>query len=114
MNDYKPKTSYADAVKKLDLVLCNNIPQVDESIWDNARFSLYYEDEKGNETDDMIEIYQYYFTDASLSTIEYLENRYGLLFTYSDKLDVFILCVTHFGTSWDYIPVQDNEAETIA
>lgn len=35
--------------------------------------------------------------------LEYLEKTFGLLFTYSDLLDKYILCVDHFGTSWDYV-----------
>jgi hypothetical protein len=27
----------------------------------------------------------------------------GLLFTYSDLLDCDVLCVDHWGTSWDYV-----------
>lgn len=93
-------TTYSEAVNWLhnDFVLCNNIPDVDESIWDNMRFSSYDE-----ETDSYTEIYQYYITDASESDVEYLEKHFGLLFTYSEKLDCFILCVDHCGTSWNYV-----------
>ena len=96
-------TTYAEAVNWLhnSYVLCNNIVDVDESIWDNMRFSLYDE-----ETETETEIFQYYITDASESDVEYLEKNFGLLFTYSDKLDCFILCVNHFGTSWNYVPCE--------
>lgn len=79
-----------------DYVRCNNIVKMDVSIWDNARFSL-------NEDQ---EIFQWYLTDASEDTVEYLEKTFGLLFTYSDILDLWVLCVPHFGTSWDYVPCQ--------
>jgi hypothetical protein len=61
------------------------------------RFDL--EDDEGNIRD----IYQWYLTDCSESDVEYLEKTFGLLFTYSDNLDLYILCVDHFGTSWDYV-----------
>jgi hypothetical protein len=95
-------TTYAEAVNWLhnDFVLCNNIADVDESIWDNMRFNGYDED------DNPIDIYQWYITSASASDVEYLEKHFGLLFTYSDKLDCFILCVDHFGTSWNYVPCE--------
>ena len=80
------------------LILCNEIPELDESIWDNARFSTYNE-----ETEEYTEIYQYFLTNCSQSDVEFLEEHFGLLFTYSEKLDLFILCVEHYGTAWDYV-----------
>ena len=93
-------TSYAEAVHWLhnSYVLCNNIPQIDETIWDNMEFDLYDE-----ETDCFEDIYQYYITDCSQSDVEYLQKHFELKFTYSDKLDCYILCVDHFGTSWGYV-----------
>lgn len=91
-------TNYKVAAHWLNnnLIMCNEI-QNDMSIYDNMRFGL--EDEEGHIRD----IYQYYLTDCSCSDVEYLEKTFGLLFTYSDNLDLFILCVDHFGTSWDYV-----------
>lgn len=96
-------TTYKEAVHWLhnNFVLCNNIPGVDESVWDNARFPL-YDDESETETD----IFQWFITDASESDVEYLEKNFGLLFTYSNKLGCFVLCVDHWGTSWDYVPCE--------
>lgn len=95
-------TTYSQAVYGLhnDFVLCNNIVNIDESIWDNMRFNYYDED------DNPIEIYQWYITDASQSDVEYLEKHFGLLFTYSDKLDCYILCVDHCGTSWNHVACE--------
>ena len=106
-------TNYKDAVDwlKNDYILCNNITSVDESIWDNMRFSLYEEDEDGEETGDATEIFQYYLTSASEFDVKYLEDRFGLLFTYSDKLDCYVLCVSHFGTSWDYVYCEDKQKD---
>lgn len=112
-------TNYKVAVNWLNnsFVLCNNIAEVDESIFENCRFSLfYYEDENGEtyENEDEIpenvefweketEIFQWFITDASEDAVKFLEKHFGLLFTYSNKLDCFVLCVDHFGTSWDYV-----------
>ena len=43
-------TTYKEAVNWLhnSIVLCNNIPEVDESIWDNMRFDLYDEDDNSS------------------------------------------------------------------
>ena len=124
MAEKKYRTNYAVAVNWLnnDYVLCNNIGEVDPSIWDNMRFSLwYYEDEDGNYYDNesdyegdgelqecQNEIYQYFLTDASESDVEYLEEHFGLLFTYSDLLDLYVLCVDHYGTSWDYVGCETD------
>ena len=96
-------TTYSEAVHWLhnSLVLCNNIPEVDISIYENMRFSDYDED-----TNSYTEIFQWYITNCNTSDVEYLEKHFGLLFTYSDKLDCYILCVDHYGTSWDYVPCE--------
>lgn len=96
--------SYADAVKRFNnsLILCNNISELDTTIWDNMLFSL--EDEDGNTR----EIMQYYITDCTREDVEYLSQWYGLLFTYSELLDCFILCVDHWGTSWRGVMIEDK------
>lgn len=129
-------TNYSVAVNWCNnaLVLCNNIPEVDDSIWDNFEpiVDLEYEpeyDEWGEEITpkcpecgsemfqhgpnmecsecgycaDQQEIYQWFITDCSEWDMKYLRDTFGLLFTYSDLLDCYILCVTHWGTGWDYV-----------
>jgi hypothetical protein len=103
MTKEKFYTDFATAINWLqnDFVLCNNIANIDDSIYDNANFSFF------NENDDPVEIFQYYITNASQSDIEWLQKTFdGLLFTYSDLLDCYVLCVDHFGTSWKYVPVE--------
>lgn len=132
-------TNFAVAVNWCNnaLVLCNNIPQIDDSIWDNFEpiVDLGYEpeyDEEGDEIkpkcpecgaeleqvgpnmvcpecgdgEDQIEIYQWFITDCSKWDVEYLTQHFGLIFTCSDLLDCYILCVTHCGTGWDYVDWQ--------
>lgn len=93
-------TTYAEAIKWLgnSYILCNNIVDIDSSVYDNMRFSDY--DEK---TESYAEIYQWFISDCSEDDVEYLERNFGLLFTYSDLLDKYILCVDHWGTSWGYV-----------
>ena len=93
-------TTYKEAANWLgnSFILCNNIAEVDQSIYDNMRFNYYDED-----TNSYNEIFQYYITDASQSDVEYLEKHFGLLFAYSEMLDCFILCVNHLGTRWNYV-----------
>ena len=80
------------------LILCNQIPDLDPSVYENMHFAL--EDE---ETGEMTEIYPWVLTDCSNDEVNYLEKTFGLLFTYSDLLDLYILCVPHWGTAWDYV-----------
>lgn len=86
-------------------ILCNNIAEIDESIFENMHFDYYDE-----ESDSYIDIYQYFITDCSEGDVEFLEKNFDLKFTYSEKLDCFILCVDHCGTGWDYVscPVSDD------
>ena len=96
-------TTYAEAIKWLNnsYILCNNIVDIDNSVYDNVRFSDYDE-----ETESYTEIYQWFISDCSKDEVEYLERNFGLLFTYSNLLDKYILCVDHYGTSWDYVHCQ--------
>lgn len=100
------QTTYRIATKWLNnnYILANSIAEIDESIWEHCRFDL--EDEDGNPRD----IFQYFITDASESDVEYLEENFPeLLFTYSNSLDCFVLCVDHCGTSWDYVPCEISD-----
>lgn len=94
------KTNYSVAVNWCNnaLILCNNITEIDHSVYDNMRFEL-FDEEDGTQKD----IYQWFITDCTDDDVEYLEQTFGLLFTYSDLLDKYILCVDHCGTSWDYV-----------
>lgn len=93
-------TNYSVAVNWLgnSFILCNEIVNADASIFDNCRFPLYDE-----ETETEKEIFQWYITDCTEDQAEWLENHFGLLFSYSEMLDKFILCVDHFGTDWKYV-----------
>lgn len=112
------RCNYAQIFRDDDvLLLCNNIRMVDDSIFDNIEGGrlYWYEDEDGNEiTEDEFyeledkgayevenEIYQYYLIDcmSAQSLIHHTDN----IIMYSDKLDLYVLGVTHCGTSWSYV-----------
>lgn len=116
-------------------VMCNNIPEIDPSVWDNMQDFTDEADVEcpecgssdveiteygwgascecndcGHEWDDdeyeapeKPEIFQWFITDCSEWDVKFLREHFGLLFTYSDLLDCYILCVTHYGTAWDYV-----------
>lgn len=101
------QTTYSIAINWLrpSLLLCNNIAEIDNSVYDNARFSFYDEEEE-TET----EIFQWYLTSFSQDDVRWLEKNFpDLKFTYSDLLDCFVLCVDHYGTGWDYVATSVSD-----
>lgn len=103
MEEKKMYTNYRVATKWLNnsYILCNHIGEIDQTIWDNMRFDM-YDDEVGIYR----EIYQWFISDCSDEDVRYLEDTFGLLFTYSELLECYILCVDHYGTSWDYVSCE--------
>ncbi len=114
----KVRCNYSQLFRDDDvLLLCNNIREVDDSIFDNVEGGelYWYEDEDGNElTEEEVEergwenvnqidhdIYQYYLIDNMLA--HSLMNHTDNIIMYSDKLDLYVLGVTHCGTSWSYV-----------
>ena len=89
------KVSYKRIVDRYisDLVLCNNIVNIDESLWENST---------GIGEGDYPEIFQYFLCNISNYVKEQLE-EWGFLFSYSNMLDLDVLLVDHWGTSWDYV-----------
>ena len=92
--------SFAQAAKRFSnsFILCNNVPEIDPSIWENVYFDF----------EDAGEIMQYYITDCSAEDVKYLSSWFGLLFAFSEVLDCFILLVDHWGTSWDGVMIEDK------
>lgn len=102
-------TTYKNAIDWLggDLILCNNIGEVDESIYENFRFSFNDEEDEDDGKEKCGEIFQWYLTSFSEDSVKWLEKTFeGMFFTYSNKLDLYVLCVDHCGTSWDYVPCK--------
>lgn len=96
LNEYElqnERASYKTIISKYvdDLVLCNNIAKIDESIYNNM---------EGLEED--TEIYQFFLCNIDECNKEYLLNC-GFVLSYSDLLDCDVLCVDHLGTAWDYV-----------
>lgn len=112
----KFRTNYQVATSWLNnaLILCNDITEIDNSVYENQRFSNWINWETGEECDaddekaTEVDIYQWYLTDCTEDAVKFLEKHFGLLFTYSDLLDLYVLCVDHFGTGWDYVEVETD------
>ena len=79
-------------------ILCNNIADIDDEL---MYTTIGYECDE--ETEEYPEIYQYYLTNCSEDLAKFLNEHFGLMFAYSEKLDLWVLLVDHCGTSWDYV-----------
>lgn len=83
-----------------DMILCNNIMNVNENY-------LKCQLECGN--DEEVDFYQYYIVNIDNWRFEQYVNYCKanqiepLTVYYLDELDIYILAVDHFGTSWDYV-----------
>ena len=89
--------SYGRIIKAYisDLVLCLKINEIDEFVWENMQ-NVDFDSDKD------IEIYQHYLCNLSEYEREMLLD-YGIILSYSNVLDLDVLCVDHLGTSWDYV-----------
>ena len=82
-----------------DMVLCNSIIDIDASVYDNMEI---------NENIDVLEIYQYYLLGINSSHKEWIQKKYpSLIFSYSEKLDLYVLCVDFIGMSWEDVKIEE-------
>lgn len=99
-----------------DMILCNNIVKYNGngSNWD-LELGEEYDEETG-----YIDIYQYYIVDVNIWRLEkykeYLQETNkpsDLILWYDNELDIYILGVSHCGTSWSYVPtnIEINKQE---
>lgn len=83
-----------------DMVLCNDIQNIEDySIYDNMEYER--DEEEENDDWEYPDIYQWFIVEPHNYWFEQYKDNFVM--TYSDKLNVWILCVTHFGTGWDYV-----------
>lgn len=105
------KVSYKRLIDRISngIWLFNNAPQLSNYDFDFEIGSDY--DEKNDES---IDIYQYYLIDIDNYTLKKLKelNYDDLIIAWSETLEEYVLMVTHFGTSWDYV-LTDIEPTTI-
>lgn len=117
MGDYEIKNkraSYKTLVEYFigDIVLCNNIPQIDETIYDNVLVGNLFNEE----TEEYVDIYQFYLCNVSEFDVENLKeitrDNNDIILAYSDVLECNVLMVDHFGTSWSYVLTSVPLADT--
>lgn len=123
------RAQFNRVINGIDMVLMNNIPEVDPSVYDNFEgpnlpfgndaCDIEESQEQDNfkyqcnthgiatndeyeceEHEEDSEVYQWFAVGDN--DADYLK-RHGQYITYSDMLDTYFLAITHFGTSWDYV-----------
>lgn len=90
-----------------DMVLCNNITK------DYEYFTTELGDDYDEETGESVEVYQYFIVEYDNWRIEQYQNwleenarESDIILYYDNRLEVYVLGVTHFGTSWDCVPTS--------
>ena len=90
-----------------DMILCNNITQ------DYEYFTIEIGNDYDEENDEYTEIFQYFIVDCDNWRMEQYKNwleengrENDIILYYDNRLEVYVLGVTHFGTSWDYVPTS--------
>lgn len=73
---------------------CETLDDIKEALSEELQEVLDHED-----------IYQYYLTACTGFDVEYNEKQLNnaLFFVYNEKLDLYVLCVTHCGTPWNSV-----------
>lgn len=72
--------------------------------------SEFYEQEDSGAYDGYAEVYQYYIISAY--DAERLATYTNELVIYNSDLDLYLLCVCHWGTSWDGVPANWKNPES--
>lgn len=97
------KISYAKLIKKIcnnNIWLFNQAPKLS-----NYDFDFVVNSDYDEETDETIDVYQYYLIDIDDYMLEKLQELKieNVIIAWSETLEEYVLMVTHFGTSWDYV-----------
>jgi hypothetical protein len=83
-----------------NMILCNELPNAFPEMWEYIENGSDYDEEN----DEYTEIYQYYIIDPG--TAERLKEHTDEIIFYVEKLDIYVLGVTHWGTGWDYCTAE--------
>lgn len=83
-----------------NMILCNEIPNVFPEMWEYIENGSEYDEE----SDTYADIYQYYIIDPG--TAERLKEHTEEIIYYIEKLDIYVLGVTHYGTAWSHCTAE--------
>lgn len=98
INLKKERESYKEMIDFCcdNMILNNDI--VSKASAAGFYFDPYCGSDYDEENDEYVEVYQYFI--VSCSDAERLAEYTNELVIYNDELDLYILCVTHYGTPW--------------
>ena len=102
--------TYSELARRVGTtLLMNSIPNVDTYWFENVENYNPTNDKDEIDYDDgeYPEIYQWYA--ITQSGYEYLKRNTTEIIGYSNQLDTHYWCITHFGTSWDYVTTEIND-----
>ena len=96
------RTNYKDMIDFCcDSMILNN-DVIRELSKRDFSFDIFCGVDYDEENDTYKDIFQYYI--ISSCDAERLAEYTNELVKYNEELDLYLLCVDHFGTSWDYVP----------
>lgn len=99
MKTYKTNYSVAANWCNNALILCNNITEIDPSVYDNMRFEL-FDEEDGTQKD----IYQWFITDCTDDDVEYWSKHldcFSLIRTYWISTFFVLTISAQVGITWN-------------
>jgi hypothetical protein len=103
-NEMEGKTVYCNYSQIFypdsQMILCNELPNAFPKMWEYIENGSDYDEEN----DEYTEIYQYYIIDPG--TAERLKEHTDEIIFYIEKLDLYVLGVTHWGTSWTHCTAE--------
>lgn len=106
IKDVKTYKDFLDFTKETP-ILCNKIAQ--DVDWLELENGDEYEREYDNEAGTYSDIYQYYIVSNNMA--KYIKLFTNDILYYHYKYDIYVWGITHYGTSWDYVPItikKDN------
>ena len=105
------RTTYKDMINFCcdSLILNNTLIEtlIDNGFYFDEYTGVQYDEERG----EYIEIYQYFIIDSGAA--ERLAEFTNELVLYNDDLDLYFLCVSHYGTCWDCVPANWKNIDDI-
>lgn len=106
------RPTYRDMIK----FCCDSMILNNDIIAELSKSDFYFDTFCGvdydEEEDTYTDVYQYYI--INYQDAERLAEYTNELVYYNEYLDLYILGVTHWGTSWDYVPSNWKELDEVA